>query len=278
MRKKITKMKIGVVPFLNAKPLIYKLEKANSVELIEEYPAKLSNLLKEGRIEVGIIPIIDYFRGVGKWVIPNISISSYEKAGSVKLFFKDDILNIKTVAVDRNSSTSVALLRIILNEVYSISPEFKEITPILPEVLEENEATLLIGDQALMTSGKSIDLGQEWYRSTQLPFVYAFWVIREGIEDYEEIVTLLTKSKEYGLRNLDEIIAYESQRLSLNKEIISNYFRQIMRYDFKRPELKGSLRFVNYALKYKLIDKEREIEFCSPAGFKYGIKRRKTEF
>jgi len=268
MKRKTIKMKIGVVPFLNAKPLIYKLERDKSVKLIEEYPAKLSNLLKEGKIDIGLIPTIDYFRGVGKWVVPDISISSYEKAESVKLFFKDDILNIKTVAVDRKSSSSVALLRIILNEVYSLSPEFREITPVLPEVLEENEAILLIGDQALMTSGKSLDLGQEWYRFTQLPFVYAFWVIREGIENYNEIVRILIKSKECGLRNLDEIITNQSKRLSLSEEIISNYFRQIMHYDLKRQELKGILRFVNYAFKYKLIDKEREIEFCNPAGFK----------
>lgn len=260
-------MKIGVIPFLNVKPLIYKLEKDESVELVYASPSKLSALLKEGKIDVGIIPAIDYFRGVGKWVVSNISISSYEKAESVKLFYKDNILNIQTVGVDENSSTSVALLRIILNEVYSISPEFRKITPVLPEVLEENEATLLIGDQAIITSGKNIDLGQEWYKFTHLPFIYAFWVIKEGIEDYHPIVTLLTKSKELGMRKLDEIIAQESKKLSLNQEIISNYLKQIMRYDFKRLELKGVLKFVNYALKYKLIDKEREIEFCNPSGF-----------
>lgn len=271
-------MKIGVTPFLNVKPLIYQLERDESVELVYEYPTKLSDLLKEGKIDVGIIPVIDYFRGVGKWVVPHISISSYEKAESVKLFYKDDILNIQTVAVDANSSTSVALLKIILSEVYSIAPEFKEITPILPEVLEENKAILLIGDQALMTSGKNIDLGQEWYKITHLPFIYAFWVIREGVEDYCHIVTLLTKSKELGMKNLAKIITHESKRLFLNEEIISNYLSQTMRYDFKRPELKGVLKFVNYALKYKLLDKEREIEFCNSSGFEYGIKRRKVEF
>ncbi|MEW6096772.1 MAG: menaquinone biosynthesis protein [bacterium] len=273
-------MKIGVVPFLNVKPLIYKLEVCKSIKLIYEPPAELSNLLKENKIDVGIIPTIDYFRGVGKFVIPNISISSYEKVESVKLFYKDDISRIKTVAVDKNSSTSIALLKIIFNEVYSISPEFREINIILPKDLEENKATLLIGDQALMTSDKSIDLGQEWYQFTKLPFVYAFWVIRAGIgiEDYRKIVKLLTKSKECGMKNLDKIITNESKRLSLNKEIVSNYLRQTIRYDLKRPELKGILKFVNYAVKYKLIEKEREIEFWTASDFKYGIKRRKVEF
>lgn len=267
-------MKIGVVPFLNVKPLIYKLEIDKSAELIYEYPAKLSNLLKEGKIDVGIIPTIDYFRGVGKFVIPDISLSSYEKVESVKLFYKDKISDIKTVAVDKNSSTSVVLLRIILNEVYSILPEFKEIEP---DVLEKNEVTLLIGDRALMTSGKSIDLGEEWYKFTKLPFVYAFWVIRDGISDHRRIIRALTESKGFGMKNLDEIITNESKRLSLKKEVVSNYLKQVMRYDLKRAELKGILRFVNYAVKYKFIDKEREIEFCTTSDFKYGIKRRKVE-
>lgn len=272
-------MKVGVVPFLNVKPLIYQLEVGKLANLTYEHPAKLSNLLKEGKIDVGIIPTIDYFRGVGRFVIPNISISSYEKVESVKLFYKNnDISNIKIVAVDKNSSTSIALLRIILNEVYSISPEFREVTPVLPQELKENEATLLIGDQALVTSGKSIDLGEEWYKLTQLPFVYAFWVIRDGIEDYRKIVRLLTKSKEFGMKNLNKIITNESKRLSLKKEMVSNYLRQIIRYDFKRPELKGILKFVNMAVKYKVIDKEREIEFCNISNFRYGVKQREVEF
>ncbi|MFH1561879.1 MAG: menaquinone biosynthesis protein [Nitrospirota bacterium] len=276
-------MKIGVIPFLNVKPLIYKLEEAclvidKSVELVYEYPATLSNLLKNGEIDVGIIPTIDYFRGMGKFVIPQICISSYGKVASVRLFYKDEISRIKQVAVDKGSSTSIALLRIILSEVYSISPLFKEITPVLPQALEENEAVLLIGDQALTTSGKSIDLGEEWYKLTQLPFVYALWVIRDGLEDYREIVSLIVESKEFGIRNLNEIVRNESERLSLSKELVSNYLKQIIRYDLKRLELKGILKFVHYAFKHKLIEKEREIEFCTTSNFRYGIKRREAKF
>jgi len=272
-------MKIGVIPFLNVKPLIYELEICKSTDLVYEYPAKLSNLLKENKIDVGIIPTIDYFRGVGKFVIPNISISSYEKVESVKLFYKNgDISKIKAVAVDKNSATSIVLLKIILNEVYSISPEFRKGIPVLPKDLKKDEASLLIGDEALITPGKSIDLGQEWYKFTQLPFVYAFWVIREGVENYREIVRVLTKSKKLGMKNLDKIIANESKRLSLKKEIVDNYLRQTIRYDLRKPELKGILKFVNYAVKYKVIDKERKIEFCSRSDFRYGIKQREVEF
>ncbi|MEW6608180.1 MAG: menaquinone biosynthesis protein [bacterium] len=272
-------MKIGVTPFLNVKPLIYKLELDKSVELIYKYPSKLSKLLKEGKIDVGIIPTIDYFRGIGKFVIPNISISSYEKVESVKLFYKNEISGIKTVAVDKNSSTSVALLRIILSEIYSIFPEFKEVSnDNLMDILKKNEATLLIGDQALMLSDKNIDLGEQWYKLTELPFVYAFWVIREGMEDYEEVVRVLTESKEFGMRNLEKIVNIESKRLSLNKKFINNYLRQLIRYNLLRPEIKGILKFINYAIKYKLIEKEREIEFCTLSNFRYGLKRREAKF
>jgi chorismate dehydratase len=272
------KMRIGVVPFLNVKPLIYKLELDKSVELVYESPTALSNLLKDNKIDVGIIPVIDYFRGIGKFVIPNISISSYKKVDSVKLFYKDDISKIKIVAVDKNSSTSIILLKIILSEVYSISPEFKEITPILPTTLHENDATLLIGDQALTTSGKNIDLGEKWYEFTHLPFVYAFWVIRDGIKDYQEIVRVIIESKEFGMKNLDKIIESESKRLSINKEIVNNYLRQTIGYDLKRKELRGILKFINLAVKYKFIDKEREIEFCTTSDFRYGVKRRAGKF
>lgn len=271
-------MKIGAIPFLNVKPLIYKLEIDKSVELVYEYPSTLSSLLKNEQVDAGIIPTIDYFRGAGKFVIPKICISSYGKVASVKLFYKNAISSIKEVAVDKASSTSVALLRIILSEIYSISPLFKEITPLLPQSLEENESVLLIGDHPLTLSGKSIDLGEEWYKLTQLPFVYAFWVIRDGLEDYKKIVNLIVKSKEFGIRNLDEIVRNESEKMSLSKELVTNYLKQIIYYDLGRLELKGILKFVNFALKYKLIEKEREIEFCTTSNFRYGIKRREAKF
>jgi chorismate dehydratase len=253
-------MKIGVAPFLNVKPLIYKIEREKKVELIYGSPRELSKKLKEGSIDVGIIPSVDYLKGIGDYIIPNISISSYGKVESVKLFYKGKLKEIKEVGVDEGSSTSMALLKIILNELYSINPKFFSINPSDEKAFVENEAVMLIGDIALIKKGKHIDLGEAWYRLTNLPFIYAFWVSKNG-DNLKELSLLLNESKNWGINNIEKIIQEESKRLKIKKNIIDNYLKNTIKYDLKERELQGFFTFTKYLLKYGIINHQRELNF-----------------
>ncbi|MGD9900744.1 MAG: menaquinone biosynthesis protein, partial [Calditrichaceae bacterium] len=159
---------ISLVSYLNSKPLVYGMEN-NLVEhnfnILKDVPSVCSRRLIEGEVELGIIPSIEYVHGKGSWkIVPDVCISSGIQVKSVMLFFKAELKKIKTIALDTSSRTSVALLKILLNEKYQISPEFIVMQPDLPEMLKRADAALIIGDKALHYQDEYplfLDLGEE---------------------------------------------------------------------------------------------------------------------
>lgn len=179
------KVKLGVVNFLNTKPLVYAIEKnklQHNFELIYDIPSQIAVKLLNKEIDAGLVPSIHYAKYSVKYrIVPEICIASRGAVNSIRLYFRKDLKDIKTVAVDISSMTSVVLARIILSEKYDITPKFVAMRPNLVEMLSQADAALLIGDNALFeeTEYESyIDLGDEWDDLTGLPFVYALWVGR----------------------------------------------------------------------------------------------------
>ncbi|MFG0252187.1 MAG: MqnA/MqnD/SBP family protein, partial [Phycisphaerales bacterium JB038] len=55
-------VRVGCVSFVNTLPLIDGLERLADFELVPTVPAELIGLLEAGRIDLGLISIIDYQR------------------------------------------------------------------------------------------------------------------------------------------------------------------------------------------------------------------------
>ncbi len=186
-------LKVGAVSFLNTKPLIYPLLngelQTDGIDLSMQVPSRLVTLLSDNKLDIGLIPIVDYFRAndqnTGYRILPNISIASRGSVLSIQLFSRVPIQDIQQVALDTSSRSSVALLKILLAEKYQFSPTFIPCDPSIDPATSETEAVLLIGDAALKNLGTtkySVDLGAEWHELTGLPFVYACWVARGEVE------------------------------------------------------------------------------------------------
>ena len=194
-----SRLKVEAVSFLNTKPLIYPLLngelRTDNIELSIEVPSRAAMHLSSGEIDVGLIPIIEYFRAnpshTSYAILPGISIASRECVRSIQLFSRVPIRKIRRIALDTNSRTSVALLKILIAEKYQISPLFTTCAPTInPKTALHDQsdapfdAILLIGDAALRHLGSteySVDLGKAWYQLTGLPFVYACWVVRNEV-------------------------------------------------------------------------------------------------
>src|SRR5437762_7534892 len=117
-------VRIGAVSYLNTKPLIYDLEKlAPQTELILEPPSKLADHLAQGRLDVALIPIIEYFRSGEYSIVPNIAIASRGPVLSVTLFSRVPWPEIRRVALDEGSRTSAVLSQILLRRKHGIHPE-----------------------------------------------------------------------------------------------------------------------------------------------------------
>ncbi|HHT9126544.1 MAG TPA: menaquinone biosynthetic enzyme MqnA/MqnD family protein [Candidatus Brocadiia bacterium] len=255
------KIKIGVVPYMNAKPLIYGLENNKVVELHFDVPALLTEMLSREMVDVALVPSVEYFRDGNLRIIPNIAIASKGEVKSVKLLVRNH--PIKKVALDIASNTSCILSRIVISESYRLAPALIPWNPSKERLDSQADAFLVIGDNALKTNSKSlftIDLGKEWQELTHQPFVYAFWATKRktkitGIRD------ILQEAKAKGLGKLEELSAVEAKRLGLTFDECFNYLSKNICYALGEEEIAGLKTFYGYATKIGLVKEGIDIEF-----------------
>ena len=104
------------------------------------------------------------------------------------------------------------------------------------------DAVLLIGDRAMHACLRGFrhgfDLGQEWHDWTGLPFVYAAWAVREGV-DLGGVLDALYESKRRGIENVGPIAAREAPHLGLDAGFCRRYLASIIRFDLGPRELAG---------------------------------------
>ena len=238
-------------------------------------PSRVATLLSEGELDVGLIPIIEYFRanpsGPNLCILPDISIASYGSVKSIQLFSRVPIQEIRRIALDTSSRTSVALLKILLAEKYGISPAFTTCAPtVIPSTALQNrqyppfEAVLLIGDPALRhlgTTEYSVDLGEAWYKLTGLPFVYACWVARAGV-CLDNLPQVLLQSKMRGITQISDIAQIEARKLGLPETLCLDYLQNCIKYDLDESAIAGIELFYKYAVKNDLAPSCRSLTFA----------------
>lgn len=248
---------LGTVPFLNSKPLVYPLEKnliENNIEVSYYVPSLLSEKLQSRQVDIGLIPVAELLKNPDYRVFPGISISSYGVVDSVILLTLKDIGEIETVAVDRRSRSSTALLKIILEKFHVINPLYVE-KDIGDSFLDNVDAGMLIGDAGLKTKynipyGYRIyDLGKLWTDATGLPFVYAVFAYYSD-NDPGSCTETIIKSKILGLTLIGEIADLECRDLGLNREICFNYLTNCITYDLGEKEIEAINTFGKYLLEF----------------------------
>lgn len=254
------KLRVGAVSYMNARPLIWGLEKGkNLIDLHLDIPSRLYKLFEEDKLDIALLPAIAYIRNASYRIIPDISISSKGAVESVNLFLKRDINDIKEVAIDMSSLTSRALTSIILQERYGLRPQFIDWDNGLDFSRSSPDALLLIGDNAMIYKAYQfktvLDLGNEWHKLTGLPFVYAFWVTRAK-KKLHGLDKALKETKEAGLKALEEIAGIEAKRLNFPKSDCLRYLSSSIHYDLGESEIKGLKRFYSYAIKIGLVNQQ----------------------
>src|SRR5450755_1962615 len=204
-------LRVSAISFLNTAPLMWDFEHGLAGENFEiDYtiPSKCAAALAAERADIGIIPAITYATIPGLVILPNIAIASKDRVRSILLVSKKRIEDVRTVATDTSSRTSVALAQILFAKFLGGHREFTPHPPNLQEMLKHHDAALLIGDSALQVSMHNTqyhlyDLGQDWRRLTGKPFVFAFWAVRldalhlqpEGMN----LIDIFQQSRDHGL-------------------------------------------------------------------------------
>jgi chorismate dehydratase len=237
------KIRIGAVSYLNTKPLVFQLETlASQAEVILDYPSRLADQLTHGQLDVALIPVIEYFRAGNYRLVPNIAIASNGPVLSVTLFSRVPWGEIKRVALDEGSRTSAALAQVLLRKKYNVSPEVRPLPLEQNAEIADADAVLLIGDRAMHAClpgfRYAFDLGQEWHDWTGLPFVYAAWAVRPGV-DLGPVLDALHEAKRRGIENVGAIAAREAPQLGLDAGYCRRYLANIIRFDLGPRELAG---------------------------------------
>ncbi len=262
-------IRIGAVEYLNTRPLICDLDVlAPQADLVLELPSRLADHLAVGDLDVALIPVIEYFRSGPYRIIPNISIASRGPVLSVTLFSRVPWTEIQSLALDEGSRTSAALAQVLLRKRYSVQPRLQPLPMNQPLDDVASDAMLLIGDRAMRASlpgyAHSYDLGQEWTEWTGLPFVYAVWAVRAGVE-LGEVARALEEAKRRGCARIGQIAHEEAPRLGLDAGFCRRYLSHIIHFDLGPPELAGLRHYYELASELGLAPRGVSLDFYRAA-------------
>jgi chorismate dehydratase len=249
----MSSLRIGAVSYLNTKPLVYGLEQLlPSAELVYDLPSRLADDLAEGRLDVALIPTVEYFQDPSYQVVSDACIACRGPVLSVSLLSRCPRSEIRSLALDEGSRTSVALVQILLREQYGLTPSLLPL-PIGSAAQDvDADAVLVIGDRAIHAEKggfvEAWDLGDEWYRWSGLPFVFAMWTARGGLSiDLGPLQEALETARDAGLANLASIARQEAGTLGLNEQQCLAYLRDNLHFSLGEKEREGLELFRQYA-------------------------------
>jgi len=260
----MTAVRLGAVGYLNARPLMYGLERCPRFSLRYDLPSRCAELLHAGDIDVGLIPSIEYLRGDEYRIVPGLAIASRGQVASVALYTTRSMSDVRSIAVDTSSRTSVALVQVLCVRLFNIQPTVEMRGPDLRDMLERADAALIIGDHALLLECpavvKKIDLGEAWTTMTGLPFVYAFWAGRAGALASGDI-GVLQQARDAGVAQSDEIAREYFKNVPGRQAVGARYLRDNIKYDLGDDEQAGLELFYRYAAEIGVVPKAQDLRF-----------------
>jgi len=237
LSESLAPFRVGSVPYLNAVPLTRGLES----EIVFATPSRLAEMLRHDELDAALVSVTEVLFNDRYFILDGVAVASLGEVKSVFLAHRKPITDAKVVFCDPASLTSINLLRVLLAE-RGIRPDFKPLGSY--DAAAQQDYVLLIGDPALdflraSPEHEIWDLGAAWLELTSLPFVYAVWALRRGI-DSKRLGRQLRDAKDFGLETLDYII---SSRSEYDLEFRKDYLGWHIHYHLGLDEKKGLARF-----------------------------------
>jgi predicted solute-binding protein len=250
-----TRLRVLGVEYLNARPLWESLREDTRVDLRLAPPSELARALAEDEADVGLLPVAAAATMGELRLLRNMAIGARGKVRSVAIVSERPLDELEAVALDLSSRTSVVLARLLLAR--------RKLTPrlfgALPEQaiasVKDRTGALIIGDPALDLEARypyRLDLAEDWFEWTNLPFVFAAWFARPDAVSREQ-EDLFRIAKQKGLARTDSIAAEHAARSGLSEESLRSYLTESIRYDLGDEELEGLQRFWSEAARAGLL-------------------------
>jgi predicted solute-binding protein len=213
-------------------------------------PAVCADHLASGKADIGIVPSFELTRQDLE-IIPGAGIACHADVRSILLISKCPAAQIRTLAADSSSRTSVQLARVILDRKYGVAPDLIPHPPQLESMLQIADAALVIGDPALRIDPEHLpshtyDLGAEWSHMTGLPMVFAVWAGRRGLTT-PELETAFRDSWHFGREHMEDIVTSESVARGFPPALVREYLTRHIVHELGPREYEGMKLFLEYA-------------------------------
>ena len=256
--------RVGAVSYLNTKPLIHRLSShLPAAQLRLDLPSRLATGLHNGFYDVALIPSIELFRAPNDAlsIVSDACIASRGPVWSVQLLFRTPPAQVRTLALDEGSRTSAALAQLLLLDRCGVRPALRPLAIGCAAESVSADAVLVIGDRALRGWGSEYcevwDLGDEWYKLTNLPFVFAMWVARP-LKEIAPLAAGLEAARDAGLSAAHEIATAEAARYGLSVDRCAEYFEKFLHFHLGAGEQRGLELFYQQAVAAGLAPGGRE--------------------
>jgi chorismate dehydratase len=245
------RLRISAISYLNTAPLMWDFEHGEAgaaFDISYTVPSGCAAELAAGTADVGIIPAAAYAAISGLAILPGVAIASRRPVRSILLVSKVPLEQVRSVALDTSSLTSVALTKVLFAKWWGAGQTFASVAPDVESMLKEHDAALVIGDPALKVERSrylSYDLAEEWIRFTGKPFVFAFWAVRQAALDcaapVSDLAGVFQASRDHGLRadNLRQIAREWGPRLGLSEADVISYLTENIYYELDAACLEG---------------------------------------
>jgi chorismate dehydratase len=250
-------MRVGRIPYVNCYPVYGAIDRGVvplDAEIVDGVPTELNAHMAAGTLDVSVISAVEYARDSNRYLLlPDLAISCDGPVRSVVLFAKRPASELagRRVLVSRSSMTSAALLELLFENVWDAKPTFvpadAELTDVSRFATDDHDARLVIGDAALLLGATlqdqrgrdelverlgyryAYDLGAEWKRWTDLPFVFAVWVAQRAADTREalDVHASLIASRNWGLKHLETLAAQAALATGVGKAHCLTYLSDL---------------------------------------------------
>lgn len=243
--EELKKIKVGAVSYLNTKPLLYGIKRSAAImqqaELVEDYPAKIAQMLLDGSIDAGLVPVAIIPRLPESYIISDYCIGANGEVASVCIFSEVPLENAERILLDYQSRTSAALCKLLLKYYWKLHPVIEDAKTDFANKIKGTTAGMLIGDRALAKRGSAkyiYDLAATWQNFTGLPFVFATWVANKKLP--ADFIAAFNEANAEGLKHITEVAAANENSIYN----IYDYYTTNISYTFDEDKKKGLQKFL----------------------------------
>lgn len=235
---------VARIPYLNCAPFFSGLDREAGWTWADMVPHELGVKAASSELVAGPMSLVDFLRLQDRFErLGTLGVAVRGRSGSALLFSRRPLRQLEglPIAVTDETSTTVLLLQLLLEQRYGFSARFLQTAH--PTEEPDAEAVLLIGDEALRlraanrTRPYEIDVAFEWWLWQHLPFVFAVWAIRKDCDTElkRQISTVLQRTLAVNLRQLDAIAKDRAASVGMTADDVARYLGGFV-YRFSEPE------------------------------------------